>query len=101
MHLSSSKSGVVLAPVSRAPDACQMATRAQLGQDPPPRTVLGVLTENVQYRTGQVTTPQRWEAAGGEGPCGRGGKRASLAVPPANAPGELQPWGRDCWDTAV
>ena len=54
MHLSS-KSGVVLAPASRGPDACQMATRAQLGQDPPQRTVLGVLTENVQYRSGQVT----------------------------------------------
>uniref|UniRef100_A0A8C0E2B2 Cyclin A1 n=1 Tax=Balaenoptera musculus TaxID=9771 RepID=A0A8C0E2B2_BALMU len=50
MHLSSSKSGVVLAPVSRGPDACQMITRAQLGQDPPQRTVLGVLTENGQYR---------------------------------------------------
>ncbi|XP_058898287.1 cyclin-A1 [Kogia breviceps] len=50
MHLSSSKSGVVLAPVSRGPpDACQMITRAQLGQDPPQRTVLGVLTENGQY----------------------------------------------------
>ncbi|XP_059935909.1 cyclin-A1 isoform X1 [Mesoplodon densirostris] len=49
MHLSSSKS-VVLAPVSRGPDACQMITRAQLGQDPPQRTVLGVLTENGQYR---------------------------------------------------
>lgn len=56
MHLSSSKSGVVLAPVSRGPDACQMITRAQLGQDPPQRTVLGVLTENGQYRRtcGQV-----------------------------------------------
>ncbi|KAJ8785563.1 hypothetical protein J1605_007160 [Eschrichtius robustus] len=50
MHLSSSKSGVVLAPVSRGPDACQMITRAQLVQDPPQRTVLGVLTENGQYR---------------------------------------------------
>nr|XP_019591975.1 PREDICTED: cyclin-A1 isoform X1 [Rhinolophus sinicus]XP_019591976.1 PREDICTED: cyclin-A1 isoform X1 [Rhinolophus sinicus]XP_019591978.1 PREDICTED: cyclin-A1 isoform X1 [Rhinolophus sinicus]XP_019591979.1 PREDICTED: cyclin-A1 isoform X1 [Rhinolophus sinicus]XP_019591981.1 PREDICTED: cyclin-A1 isoform X1 [Rhinolophus sinicus]XP_019591982.1 PREDICTED: cyclin-A1 isoform X1 [Rhinolophus sinicus] len=50
MHLSSSKTGVVLAPVSRGPDACQMITRAQLGQDPPQRTVLGVLTENGQYR---------------------------------------------------
>ncbi|KAG5204118.1 hypothetical protein R6Z07F_009930 [Ovis aries] len=50
MHLSSSKSGVVLAPVSRGPDACQMITRGQFGQDPPQRTVLGVLTENGQYR---------------------------------------------------
>lgn len=50
MHCSSSKSGVVLAPVSRGPDACQMITRAHLGQDPPQRTVLGVLTENGQYR---------------------------------------------------
>ncbi|XP_004435385.1 PREDICTED: cyclin-A1 [Ceratotherium simum simum] len=50
MHCSSSKSQVVLAPVSRGPDACQMITRAQLGQDPPQRTVLGVLTENGQYR---------------------------------------------------
>ncbi|XP_022265526.1 cyclin-A1 isoform X2 [Canis lupus baileyi] len=49
MHRSSSKSGVALAPVSRGPDACQMITRAQLGQDPPQRTVLGVLTENGQY----------------------------------------------------
>ncbi|XP_077926571.1 cyclin-A1 isoform X2 [Halichoerus grypus] len=50
MHRSSSKSGVALAPVPRGPDACQMITRAQLGQDPPQRTVLGVLTENGQYR---------------------------------------------------
>ncbi|XP_054442642.1 cyclin-A1 [Pteronotus mesoamericanus] len=53
MHLSSSKSGVVLAPVSRGSDACQMVARAQLGQDPPRRTVLGALTENGQYRGGQ------------------------------------------------
>ncbi|XP_031540480.1 cyclin-A1 isoform X1 [Vicugna pacos] len=50
MHLSSSKSGAVLGPDSQGPDACQMITRAQLGQDPPQRTVLGVLTENGQYR---------------------------------------------------
>uniref|UniRef100_A0A673SY88 Cyclin A1 n=1 Tax=Suricata suricatta TaxID=37032 RepID=A0A673SY88_SURSU len=51
MHLSGSQSGVPLAPVSRGPDGCQMITRAQLGQDPPQRTVLGVLTENGQYRS--------------------------------------------------
>uniref|UniRef100_A0A452VHU6 Cyclin A1 n=1 Tax=Ursus maritimus TaxID=29073 RepID=A0A452VHU6_URSMA len=50
MHCSSSKRGVALAPVPRGPDACQMITRAQLGQDLPQRTVLGVLTENGQYR---------------------------------------------------
>ncbi|XP_076728596.1 cyclin-A1 isoform X1 [Callospermophilus lateralis] len=50
MRRSSSKSGVVLAAVARGPDASQMLTRAQLGQDPPQRTVLGVLTENGQYR---------------------------------------------------
>ncbi|XP_036913555.1 cyclin-A1 [Sturnira hondurensis] len=60
MHLSSSKSGVVLAPVSRGPDACQMATRAQLGQDAPQRTVLGVLTENVQYRSSQGIPTARY-----------------------------------------
>ncbi|XP_037656095.1 cyclin-A1 isoform X2 [Choloepus didactylus] len=49
-HQSSSRSGVILAPATRGPDACQMVTRAQLGQDPPQRTVLGVLTENGQYR---------------------------------------------------
>lgn len=58
MHLSSSKSGAVLPP---GPDACQI-TRAQLGQDPPQRTVLGVLTENGQYRRacGQVTMEKHW-----------------------------------------
>ncbi|XP_045330084.1 cyclin-A1 isoform X2 [Leopardus geoffroyi] len=50
MHCSGSKSGVALVPLSRGPDGCQMVTRAQLGQDPPQRTVLGVLTENGQYR---------------------------------------------------
>ncbi|XP_007533931.1 cyclin-A1 [Erinaceus europaeus] len=50
MNRSSSKSGVVLAPGTQGPDACQMITRAQLGQDLPQRTVLGVLTENGQYR---------------------------------------------------
>lgn len=64
-HLSSSKSRVVLAPVSRGPDACQTTTRAQLGQDPPQRTVLGVLTENAQYRKtcDQVMTKKHWERA--------------------------------------
>lgn len=63
MHLSSSKSGVVLAPVSRGPDACQMITRGQLGQDPPQRTVLGVLTENGQYQRtcGQVMPGKSWK----------------------------------------
>lgn len=63
MHLSSSKSGRVLAPVSGGPDACQMMSRAQLSQDPPQRTVLGVLTENGQYRRtcGQVTTEKSWD----------------------------------------
>ncbi|XP_051687756.1 cyclin-A1 isoform X2 [Oryctolagus cuniculus] len=52
MHRSSSSStsGVVVAPAARGPDTCQMLTRAQLGQDPPQRTVLGLLTENGQYR---------------------------------------------------
>ncbi|XP_062051351.1 cyclin-A1 [Lepus europaeus] len=52
MHRSSSSStsGVVLAPAARGPDTCQMLTRAQLGQDPPQRTVLGLLTDNGQYR---------------------------------------------------
>lgn len=58
MHLSSSKSGAVLPP---GLDACQM-TRAHIGQDPPQRTVLGVLTENGQYRRacGQVTMEKHW-----------------------------------------
>ncbi|XP_069323434.1 cyclin-A1 [Eulemur rufifrons] len=50
MRRSSSKSGVVVAAVAGGPDACQMLTRAQLGQDPPQRTVLGELTENGQFR---------------------------------------------------
>ncbi|XP_036868095.2 cyclin-A1 isoform X1 [Manis javanica] len=50
MHRNSSKNGVVLALASRGPDGCQMISRAQLGQEPPQRTVLGVLTENGQYR---------------------------------------------------
>ncbi|KAL1778247.1 cyclin-A1 isoform X1 [Sigmodon hispidus] len=50
MRRHSSKSGVSLPPVGQGPEACQMLTRAQLGQDPPQRTVLGVLTENEQYR---------------------------------------------------
>ncbi|XP_027250720.1 cyclin-A1 isoform X2 [Cricetulus griseus] len=50
MRRHSSKSGVALPPVGQGPEACQMLTRAQLGQDPPQRTVLGVLTENEQYR---------------------------------------------------
>lgn len=65
MRRSSSKSGVVLATVARGPDASQMLTRAQLGQDPPQRTVLGVLTENGQYRKtcGQVMTRSTWKDA--------------------------------------
>lgn len=61
MHLSSSKGRVVLAPMSRGSDGRQR-TRAQLGQDPPQRTVLGVLTENGQYRKtcDQVMTEKRW-----------------------------------------
>ncbi|KAF0885400.1 cyclin-A1 [Crocuta crocuta] len=50
MHRSGSQSQVTLAPVPGGPDGCQMITRAHLGQDPPQRTVLGVLTENGQYR---------------------------------------------------
>ncbi|XP_025220107.1 cyclin-A1 isoform X2 [Theropithecus gelada] len=53
MHCSNPKNGVVLATVARGPrgpDACQILTRAPLGQDPPQRTVLGLLTENGQYR---------------------------------------------------
>ncbi|XP_049634809.1 cyclin-A1 [Suncus etruscus] len=50
MQRSNSKSGVVLAPVSRGPDVGQMLSRAQHGQELPQRTVLGVLTENGQYR---------------------------------------------------
>lgn len=59
MHLSSSKGRVVLAPVSRGPDVRQ-TTRAPLGQDPPQRTVLGVLTENGQHRkTCDQVMPER------------------------------------------
>ncbi|XP_004577586.2 cyclin-A1 [Ochotona princeps] len=52
MHRSNSSTGrVVLAPATRGPDACQMLPKAtQLAQDAPPRTVLGLLTENGQYR---------------------------------------------------
>ncbi|KAM4859566.1 cyclin-A1 isoform 1-T3 [Thomomys bottae] len=50
MLRSNSKSGVVLPPAARGLDACQVLSRAQLGQEPPQRTVLGVLTENGQYR---------------------------------------------------
>ncbi|XP_012320938.2 cyclin-A1 [Aotus nancymaae] len=50
MHCNNPKSGVVLATVARGPDACQILTRAQVGQDVPQRTVLGLLTENTQYR---------------------------------------------------
>ncbi|XP_017709659.1 PREDICTED: cyclin-A1 isoform X3 [Rhinopithecus bieti] len=50
MHCSNPKNGVVLATVARGPDACQILTRAPLGQDPAQRTVLGLLTENGQYR---------------------------------------------------
>lgn len=60
MRRHSTKSGVALPPVGQGPEACQMLTRAQLGQDPPQRTVLGVLTENEQYRRtcGQVMTQE-------------------------------------------
>lgn len=69
MHCSSSKRGVALAPVPRGPDACQMITRAQLGQDLPQRTVLGVLTENGQYRRTccQVMTELLWRLVVEEG----------------------------------
>ncbi|XP_006874440.1 PREDICTED: cyclin-A1 [Chrysochloris asiatica] len=50
MRRSGSKSSVVLAPVVGTQDDRQMVSRAQLGQDPPQRTVLGVLTENGQFR---------------------------------------------------
>nr|XP_054112743.1 cyclin-A1 isoform X1 [Callithrix jacchus] len=50
MHCSNPKSGVVLATVAGGPDVCQILTRAQVGQDAPQRTVLGLLTENGQYR---------------------------------------------------
>lgn len=62
MHLSSSKSRVILAPLSRGPDACEVTARAPLGQDAAQRTVLGVLTENGQYRKtcGQVMTRKSW-----------------------------------------
>ncbi|KAK2502576.1 hypothetical protein MC885_000421 [Smutsia gigantea] len=50
MHCSSSKSQVILALKSHGPDACQVISRAQLGQKPLQRMVLGVLTENGQYR---------------------------------------------------
>lgn len=65
MHLSSSKGRVVLAPVSRGPDVRQ-TTRAQLGQDPPQRTVLGVLTENGQFRK---TCDQVMMRSAGEAAC--------------------------------
>lgn len=69
MRRHSSKSGVALPPVGQGPDACQMLTRAQLGQDPPQRTVLGVLTENEQYRRacGQVMTQEHQEMCHREG----------------------------------
>lgn len=84
MHCSSSKSGGALAPVPRGPDACQMITRAQLGQDPPQRTVLGVLTENGQYRRtcGQVMTELLWRLVVEEG-CHRG-RGVSFGVLPIN-----------------
>uniref|UniRef100_A0A8C5P607 Cyclin A1 n=1 Tax=Jaculus jaculus TaxID=51337 RepID=A0A8C5P607_JACJA len=51
MRRNSSKSALVLPAGARGPDdSCQMLTRAQLGQDPSQRTVLGVLSENEQYR---------------------------------------------------
>lgn len=92
MHRSSSKSGVALAPVSRGPDACQMITRAQLGQDPPQRTVLGVLTENGQYgRTcGQVMSDKGHHVMVGGG---------FLLESDLEYPGVLQPWNLDCRDT--
>lgn len=58
------------------PDACQVVTRAQLGHDPPQRTVLGVLAENGQYGTcGQVMTGKCWAVAPG------GGRWVCLAIP--------------------
>ncbi|XP_007951482.1 cyclin-A1 [Orycteropus afer afer] len=48
MRRSGSRSAV-LAPASGAHDACQLM-RAPLGPDPAPRTVLGVLTYNGQFR---------------------------------------------------
>nr|KAF6427246.1 cyclin A1 [Rousettus aegyptiacus] len=73
MHLSSSKSGAVLPP---GLDACQM-TRAHIGQDPPQRTVLGVLTENGQYRRacGQEVTTIRC-FSGSENAFPQAGKKA-------------------------
>lgn len=67
MHRSNSSTGrVVLAPATRGPDACQMLPKAQLAQDAPPRTALGLLTENGQYRRtcGQVTPQEQlpWRA---------------------------------------
>lgn len=82
MHLSSSKSVVGPAPVPGGPDACQVVTRAQLGHEPPQRTVLGVLAENGQYGTcGQVMTGEYWAAAWGERRSCRGGPWVSLASP--------------------
>ncbi|XP_049708994.1 cyclin-A1 isoform X2 [Elephas maximus indicus] len=87
MRRSSSKSGVVLAPAAGVHDACQMIGRAQLGQEPPQRTVLGVLTENGQYRRacGQGTTTVRY-FSGSENAFPPAGKKALSAfgvrVPP-------------------
>lgn len=91
MHLSSSKSRVILAPLSRGPDACEGTARAPLGQDPSQRTVLGVLTENGQYRKtcGQVRTAQRWGSRSVRGALPRRGRwflcgftsKPSLSIP--------------------
>ncbi|XP_008058559.1 cyclin-A1 [Carlito syrichta] len=48
MRRSSSRSAVGLAPAARGPDGRPVLTRARLGQDPPQRTVLGVLADNGQ-----------------------------------------------------
>ncbi|XP_004715453.1 cyclin-A1 [Echinops telfairi] len=50
MRRSDPKSDVVLEPVAAAQEACPMVSRVQLVQEPPQRTVLGVLTENGQFR---------------------------------------------------
>ncbi|XP_036106241.1 cyclin-A1 [Molossus molossus] len=78
MHLSSSKSRVMLAPLPRGPDTCEVTARAPLGQEPAQRTVLRVLTENGQYgkTCGQGLTTVRC-FSGAENVCPPAGKKVA------------------------
>uniref|UniRef100_G3VMK8 Cyclin A1 n=1 Tax=Sarcophilus harrisii TaxID=9305 RepID=G3VMK8_SARHA len=50
MRRSISKGRIPLGPAARSQEICQVVARTQPVQDPPQRTVLGLLTENGQYR---------------------------------------------------